>query len=303
MSLAETRTAAEKAIATEKWSEAASLWETVYQAEQTADNNYQLVTALVADEQFLAASTTAAEFEQTYLETDQAADLYLTALLKSHQFIPAHILLNARQVGPWTHSAQDRIQAAENQAEQTMATTLDTTMRQFYHLSDQPVGAQTERLQAAKHLTYGKYLTAAKFLLVDPFLHQLSRVEVLYTLRAMGVPDEVTMQTFDEQRVTVVPATLPAMGKDATSLAVQQVLTEMIGQDDPTLYAGLQALLSLQLMFLYPQIERVILDAEVWVKVFVGLQTGQLSENNNPQTSRIVAVQQKIQQMIQDLQK
>lgn len=303
MSLAETRTAAEKATATEKWSEAASLWETVYQAEQTADNNYQLVTALVADEQFLAASTTAAEFEQTYLKTDQAADLYLTALLKSHQFIPAHILLNARQVSSWTHGAQNRIQAAENQAEQTMATTLDTTMRQFYHLSDQPVGAQTERLQAAKHLTYGKYLTAAKFLLVDPFLHQLSRVEVLYTLCAMGVPDEVTMQTFDEQRVTVVPATLPTMGKDATSLAVQQVLTEMIGQDDPTLYAGLQALLSLQLMFLYPQIERVILDAEVWVKVFVGLQTGQLSENNNPQTSRIVAVQQKIQQMIQDLQK
>lgn len=303
MTPAETLTAAQRATAAKEWSQAASLWEAVYQTAQTASNNYQLVNALVADEQYSAASSVATEFETTYLQTDGAADLYLTALLKSRQFIPARILVTARSAGEWQLAALQRVQEAEADAETTLATTLTTTMRQFYHLSDQPVEAQAERIQAAQHLTYAKYLTAAKFLLVDPFLHQLSRVEVLYTLRAIGVAEPVDLQTFDDQRVTLIPAQLPVMGQDTTSLAAQRVLSTSVGQQDPTLYAGLEALLSLQLMYLYPQAERVVLDPEVWVRVFVGLQTGQLSESERRAASRIVAVQQKIQQMTLDLQK
>ena len=81
MTIAETQLAAEQASRAQDWSKAASLWEQVYQAQQTAPVNYELVQALVADQQYVAAANYASEFEAQYLATDAAADLYLNAFL------------------------------------------------------------------------------------------------------------------------------------------------------------------------------------------------------------------------------
>ncbi|WQH18176.1 hypothetical protein T1I15_13180 [Lactiplantibacillus plantarum] len=63
MTIAETQLAAEQASRAQDWSKAASLWEQVYQAQQTAPVNYELVQALVADQQYVAAANYASEFE------------------------------------------------------------------------------------------------------------------------------------------------------------------------------------------------------------------------------------------------
>jgi len=302
VTLADTQAAAEKATQNQEWSQAASLWETVYQTQQTAAINYQLVRALVADEQYAAASTYASEFETQYLQTDETATLYLTALLNNRQFVQARILLHA---GPskWQSQALITLQQAEEQAEQTLETTLTTTMRHFYHLSEQPVVNHASQLQAATHLTYSRYLTAAKFLLVDPFLHPLTRVEVLYTLREMGVTAPIKMQWIDEQALTVNPAELPVIGQDSASIAVQDVLQTRLGHQDATLFASLQELLALQLMYLYPQTEIVITDPQQWVTVLIAIQTGTLSEKPDQRDSKIIEIQQKLQQFTLDFQK
>jgi len=293
---------AEKAMQEQHWSEAACLWETVYQAQQTSEVNYQLVQSLVADEKYAAASTYASEFERDYLQTDEAATLYLTALLNNQQFIQARILVHARP-GSWQGTALATTQAAEEKAERTLQSTLTLTMRQFYHLSDQPVINHASLLQAATHLTYSKYLTAVKFLLVDPFLHPLTRVEVLYTLREIGVTDTVKMQWIDEQPLTVTPAALPMIGQDSASLAVQGILQERLGQQDVTLFASLQELLALQLMYLYPRTEMVVTDPQRWVNILIEMQTGTLSEKPSPADVKIIALQQKLQQFTLDFQK
>ncbi|WP_047999971.1 hypothetical protein [Lactiplantibacillus herbarum] len=302
MTLSEMQVAAEKAMQEQHWSQAASLWETVYQAQQTPEINYQLVQSLVADEKYAAASTYASEFETYYLQTDEAATLYLTALLNNQQFIQARILVHARP-GSWQKMALVAIQAAEEKAERTLQSTLTTTMRQFYHLSDQPVVNHASLLQAATHLTYSKYLTAAKFLLVDPFLHPLTRVEVLYTLREIGVTDTVKVQWIDELPLTVTPADLPMIGQDSASLAVQDILQDRLGQQDVTLFASLQELLALQLMYLYPQTETVVSDPQRWVDILIAMQTGTLSENPSQTDAKIIALQQKLQQFTLDFQK
>ncbi|VDG30606.1 hypothetical protein [Lactobacillus sp. CBA3605] [Lactiplantibacillus mudanjiangensis] len=285
------------------WSQAASLFETAYQTEQSFAINQQLVPALAKTQKYTAASTYAAEFEATYLTTATNFNLYLTILLASHQFIKAHIIVVAAQQAEssWASDAKQQVVTAEAQAEQSMAQTLTVTMRQFMHLADQPVAEQTARLAAAQHLTLTKYLTAAKFLLVDPFLSQLVRVEVLYTLRAVGIDTSVQFRWFDQTELTIVPITLPAIGQDATSQQLDQTLQSTIGQTDAGQYENLQAVLPLQLMYLYPQPEKIITDADVWIKLLIARQQGVTPQNLTVAGEKMLANQLKIQEMTAEL--
>ncbi|MGY5269926.1 hypothetical protein [Lactiplantibacillus plantarum] len=303
MTIAETQLAAEQASRAQDWSKAASLWEQVYQAQQTAPVNYELVQALVADQQYVAAANYASEFEAQYLATDAAADLYLNALVANHDFISAQIMIKARPTSAWTTAASTILKAAESTAERTLGSTLTTTMRHFYHLSDQPVQKQVAGLQAARHLPYEHYLTAAKFLLVDPFLHPLTRVEVLYTLYQLQVSETVKMQwLLDEKMLTLCPAKLVALGQDETSKAVYHALKVRLGNQDVFLYESLRELLQLQLMYLYPCAAQVITDSTAWIDLLISLQTGQTITPTDDQTEKMMKIQQKIQQFSLDLQ-
>ncbi|CAM3178734.1 hypothetical protein [Lactiplantibacillus plajomi] len=302
MTDAERERAAQAATKAKKWSQAAALWEELYQQQQTLAINQQLVTALVQNQQYLAASNYAAEFENDYLQTDQRSDLYLTALLASHQFIVARMVVTARPRQPWQSLAEQRISQAERAAETTMASTLTTTMREFYHLSDQPVPNQAARIQAAQHLTYQRYLTAAQFLLVDPFLHQLARVEVLHTLRAIGVDQPVQFRHLDGQQTALIPSELAAVGTDPTSQRTHQALEKTLGQRDPTLYTGLNALLTLQLMYIYPDQPKIVADPTTWVQLFVAEQTGTPVSTVDQQAKAMLTVQRKIQDLNNQLQ-
>ncbi|WP_251897571.1 hypothetical protein [Lactiplantibacillus paraplantarum] len=303
MTVSETQLAAERASQAQEWSQAASLWEQVYQTQQTAPINYHLVQALVADQQYVAAASYASEFEAQYLATDGAAELYITALIANHDFIMARIVIMARKSSGWTKTMLATLAAAETNAEQTVATTLTTTMRHFYHLSDQPARQHADSLQAAHHLTYQRYLTAAKFLLVDPFLHPLTRVEVLYTLYNLRVPEMVKMQwLLNDEMLTLCPAKLSVFGQDETSMAVYRVLKARLGNQDVFLYENLRELLQLQLMYLYPQAKAVITDPAAWIDVLIWQQTGQAVTVTGAEIEKMMKIQQKIQQFSLDLQ-
>lgn len=292
-------TVGEAAVADGKWSLAASQFEAAYQQEQSYALNLKLVMALRHTKKFTQASELALEYEADYLKTDQTADVLIDCLCQSQQFIQARLSAQQRAATApvWLQTTKKQLSAVEQLAETTMQQTLKTTMKQFYHLSDLPVTSQMTRLAAAKHLTYAKYLTAAKFLLVDPFLHQLSRVEVLYTLKGLGVESSVTFQWLDETSLTVVPNVLPAMGQDQVSLAVQAALQQQLAHQDVVLYESLQGLLSLQLMYLYPSPEKIVTNAQSWVELLIGSQTGQLSPKLTVSEQKMLDTQQKIQQL------
>ncbi|MCT0160924.1 hypothetical protein [Lactiplantibacillus pentosus] len=303
MTPAERQTAAEQAVAEKDWNQAANLWEQIYQDEQSAANNFQLVRALVADQQYVTARNYASEFEGQYLASDEAASVYLRALIANHEFISARIVIVARGKSDWTQAALTTLSAAENDAEAHLQSTLTTTMRHFYHLSDQPVQAQVADLQAARHLTMQRYLTAAKFLLVDPFLHPLTRSEVLYTLHELQVNTPVQMQwLLDDQQLTLCPAELTEVGADEISLATKQLLKIQLADQDVFLYENLRELLQLQLMYLYPRPELAITDPADWVAVLIAQQTGQETTNLSEEQEKMMKIQQKIQQFSLDLQ-
>jgi len=262
-----------------------------------------LVTALNATQKYTLASTYAAEFEAAYLETAARFQLYLTVLLASHQFIKARLLTEtSRQAqAAWADHAEEQIVAAEATAEQQLQQTLTTTMRQFYHLSDQPVAVQAERLAAAQHLTYTKYLTAAQFLLRDPFLPQLARVEVLYTLRGLGTTTEVTFLWFDQTEMVVTPAELPLMGTDQVSQTLQTELQTQIGQADATLAASLAAEIPLQLMYLYPTPAKIITDPKIWINLLIATYQGQVPRHLTVAGQQMYENQAKIRKFNENL--
>lgn len=282
-----------------EWSTAASAFEAAYQQIQNYDLNLQLVTVLCETQNFQQASSLALEYESRYLATDETASRLISCLCQSQQFIQARLSaqLRAQTAPEWLETTKQQILCAEQDAETTMAQTLTATMKQFYHLSELPVPAQISRLAAAKHLTYAKYLIAAKFLLVDPFLHQLSRVEVLYTLKGLAVADKVSVVWFDQKQRSVIPAQLPVMGTDCVSQATQQELQRRLAQQDVSLYESLQGLLSLQLMYLYPAPEKIVINSQKWVELLIASQTGTLSLNLTVSEQKMLDCQQKIQEL------
>lgn len=303
MNLTEIQAAARQAESAKNWSQAASLWETAYQQQQDFPTNQALVAALRADEKYTAAYHYAVEFETDYLKTDDRAQLYVTLLIAAQQFISARIVTIARVTSPaWQTAMLAKLKAAEARAEQDQAKTLTTTMRQFYHLSDLPLVAQAERIQTAQRLTYDKYLTAAKFLLIDPFLHPLSRVEVLDSLRLLGVTTTVQFRWLDGQEQSLTPAELTPVGQDAISQATLAALAQAVGQQDVSLYTALAATLKLQLMYLYPYPNRWITDASRWVSLGTALQTGIEVTPTTAIDKKMVAHLQQLQKMALDLQ-
>lgn len=292
-------TAGQAAAANGEWSTAASAFEAAYQQTQNYDLNLQLVTVLCETQNFQQASSIALEYESHYLATDETASRLISCLCQSQQFIQARLSaqLRAQTAPEWLEATKRQILSAEQDAETTMAQTLTATMKQFYHLSELPVPAQISRLAAAKHLTYAKYLIAAKFLLVDPFLHQLSRVEVLYTLKGLAVADKVSVVWFDQKQRSVIPAQLPVMGTDRVSQATQQELQRRLAQQDVSLYESLQGLLSLQLMYLYPDPEKIVTNSQKWVELLIASQTGTLSPNLTVSEQKMLDCQQKIQEL------
>ncbi len=302
LTLEELYQAAQAASTSQKWSQAASLWERVYQAQQTPKFNFQLVTALVADRQYSAAINYAAEFEGVYRRSDSAASLYLRALIGSQQFIPARMLIVARVTHrDWSKTASRELDAAERAATSEMAATMKTAMRRFYHLSDQPAIAQAEQIQAAQRLTYEKYVTAAKFLLVDPFLHQLARVEVLDTLRALGVSETVTFQWLDQTVISCQPSALVPVGTDSLAKTVHAALEARIGHQNASLSQELTASLRLQLMYLYPRTELGITDANAWVRLMLNQSPTTPATNLTAGEEKMVHLQSVIQKYNSEL--
>ncbi len=244
-----------------------------YDLKQTPAINQMLTRVLLADGQYKTAQLFADEFIDSYLATNETAQLYVMVALHNQQF------LAAREFIMWLPEAQRadlmaQVVTAEMTARQTQQATITTIARHFYHLSDGDAISQRERLIAADKLPLDEYLVGARFVLLDPFLTAISRVSVLDRLRRLRVTQSVDMVWLDGGTLTVIPGQLESI---ENMVQYQAIVTELQSYErsvGPAMLHGLAEQVRLMLMIAYPVLERVAIEPKSWVAGLIAESLG-----------------------------
>ncbi|CAK1234030.1 type I restriction endonuclease subunit R [Fructobacillus cardui] len=263
--LIEIKDQAEAEFNQEHYHQAADLFVTVYQEEQSLAVNRQLVLALKEDQQYQLAKDYATDFLSDYAQHENLFLLYFDLLLQIQNFVSAQQWTLQSPNQALIEDLLAQIRGIERKAEDQQGQTLKTIAQHFYHLSDESMVAQQERYQQAFHLPVATFVTGAKFLLVDPFASPLMRSTLLSDLQELGETGGVTYQWLDQQRYQIdLQAILPLFSNQSFQKLVA-ALDDQVGQEDPIAYQALFDQLRLEAMLLFPRLEESILDATAWV--------------------------------------
>lgn len=264
--LKDARAAAQK----EQWSVAASRFEAVYADEQTPELNRELVDSLYHNEQYLVAEQYAAEMDGAYLASQIDFDLRLAVALKNRQFIFAREFCALPAAAKWREQGVERIAQAEADSRTTLATTQRLLAKQFTHLGDVSFGEQRQRLEQARQLPLKEFMQGVQYLLVDPFLHPLMRATLLEELLRLRVKATVKLQWLDDQLYTIDTTDLQPVNASRAAAGIRSYFQEDLGQRDPMTAANAQQTVTLQLMMLYPFIDKVVTQPTSWARLVAG---------------------------------
>lgn len=258
---------AHQAFSAGEWSTATDWFERLYTDQQTAEFNRYLVASLYHDEKYLAAEQYAAEQDAVYLVSAAAFQLRLDVALKNQQFIFAREFCELPAAKAWRDAGITQIAAAEDASQQTLAETQRVLAKQFYHLGDVSFGEQQQRLARARQLPLKAFMQGVQYLLVDPFLHPLMRATLLEELLRLRTTQTVQVHWLDDQLYAVDTSQLQPVGASRAAQQIQQYLHEHVAQQDPMLMANISQTITLQLMMLYPFIDKIIKNPVAWIQI------------------------------------
>jgi len=263
--------AAQTDFKAKKWSAAAAGFERLYQDQQTAEVNQYLVASLYHDQQYAAAEQVAAEQDGIYLQSAQTFQLRLDVALKNQQFIFAREFCELAAAQDWRAGGLAQIAAAEAASQAELGTTQRVIAKQFYHLGDVSFAEQRQRLERARQLPLAQFMQGVQYLLVDPFLHPLMRATLLEELLRLRTTQPVQLHWLDDQVYTIQTKDLRPVNASQAAGKIHPFLQDELGQSDPLLAANVQQVVTLQLMMLYPFIDKVVTQPVLWVRILAGL--------------------------------
>ncbi|GAK31272.1 TPR repeat-containing protein [Weissella oryzae SG25] len=232
---------------------------TAYQEAQSAENNRQLVVALLNADLYTDALSYANEQPEAYI-TGENQQIYLNLLLHEANFVLAREFVLAL---PANQALMELVLAAEGDYELNFPQTLKQVSRAFYHLSEYALPEQNRRLQAALKLPFKDFVLGAKFNLLDPFGSQITRTSLLDHLRKLAVTSPIKFLWLDQKEHEIVPARLIEMEQETISQAIE---VEIAALNDPLLSDNLKQVNQYLLINLYPYAKEVITDVQQWVR-------------------------------------
>jgi len=239
-------------------------FEEAYSKEQSFALNIKLAELYTQHEQNELANDLVHEYVAEYgSSTIEAQRIFINACLNANAFIDARqfIYMNHLDSG-----FLEQVTESENHFRDTQQAAVLEIKKSFYHLSDAPMGQQSQIVRRAKHLPRPEFLFCAKYILIDPFAHQLSRVSVLEELMKLGVSEEIEMMSLIGQHERVVPNQIPFLTQQSKFKAVMNLLANSPLANDPTQFEILKQQVNLCLMLMMPNLDQAISDVKVWTE-------------------------------------
>lgn len=252
---------ANEAFKSQKWNEAAALYEQIYQQEPTPKINHLLVKSLYEADQMQHAYLIMMEDVNSYLDDEDHQKMLLKILLHNHQFMMAHIVATIfNEIPNWFSSSLA-------QAEHTMRQNSDFKQQyqSFYQLSSQTFIGQQRQFELGKQLPLNEWLTATRQLLVDPFVKPIIRVSLLEMIQRLRLSEIFNFRWLDDQVYRVDSHELHSLESMSITQQVKQRLLQVIHKNDPVTQKLYEESVQLQMTLLYPFVDRAIKDPSEWV--------------------------------------
>lgn len=279
----------------DRWQDAADVLEGLVNQVDDPEIGRLTIIALYNAKQYTRASTYLLEYLD--LLADNLADVRIAIDI----FVQNELFILARQVvnslPEWKEQLMPLITAGEKKMHAEYQETMQTRLRDFYHLGDYALPEQQSRLQAAFKLPLDEFVTGAKFLLRDPFTHPLVKSSLVELLCKLQVDDSVTIYWLDKQEYEVVPTELTPLKDSPLVIAGKREISQKTGDDNPQTEQLAIQQFQLQVMFLYPRISAVITDIGEWTDELIARVEGRALTTQTPMSEW----QERLEKLINEL--
>ena len=257
---------AQKLIAEEKWQEASNILEDLINEVDDSEIGRLTIIALYHSQQYTRACTYLFEYLEVMFDSLADAQIAIKILCQNELFVLARQVISS--LSQWQEDLLTIVTMGEKKSRQEYQETLQTRLRDFYHLGDYSLEEQQSRLQAAFKLPLNEFITGAKFLLRDPYTHPLVKSSLVELLR------------LDKKEYTVVPADIQPLNLLPIVSEGKRLITEKCGNQNPQTEKLAIQEFQLQVMFLYPRINQIIEDIDEWTNVLIARIEGKKVATN-----------------------
>lgn len=203
-------------------------------------------------EQYDKAKIEADRFFLTYIEKQSAFSYYIDLLIKQNNWILAYKLAFKYQ----EFKQITKIKQAEEDYIFNNAEFITKKAQQFSNINAFAYNDAIELYQKAQQLPLTDYLKAAKYILMNPFLNQLIRVDLIADLEALNVNEEIKYIWLDEKIAQINPVVA-----QSKKLLFQEKLADALkvkeASLDPVLFEQLKEQVLFHFELIHPQEEKI----------------------------------------------
>lgn len=257
---------AQQALDQENWIEALSIYEELYQIEQSADVNRQLVSLAVRLEQFQLGEQYLLDNIDAYLDNKSDIDNVILIFTRNQNYIMCReIIMRINNLTLYQY-ANDLITKTEDEARQILSSTFKTRMREFKYLGLHEFAQQYQGYQVGLQLPLKEHVAIARALLLDEDVSELIRITILASFVSLKIPGEVDFLWLDQAIYTRdLTNTIPSLATK-TAFIIQDTLYDELEDSDPVTLSALEQNIVLRIRASFPFIDEVITDPVNWTK-------------------------------------
>lgn len=266
---------AKELIAQDRWQDAADVLEGLVNQVDNPEIGRLTVVTLYTAEQYTRACTYLYEYLDLMATNFDDARIAIDIFVQNELFILARQVVNS--MPEWKEQLMPLIEKGEEKMQAEYQTTMQTRLRDFYHLGDYSLSEQQSRLQASFKLPLKEFVTGAKFLLRDPFTHPLVKSSLVELLCKLQVAESVVIYWLDKHEYEIVPTNLTPLKDSPLVIAGKREINQKLGNENPQLEQLAVQQFQLEVMFLYPRISAVITDVGEWTDELIARVNGQKS--------------------------
>jgi hypothetical protein len=212
--------------------------------------------------------------------------LMINVLLHNQEFIKSREMVyafNGINMDYFSCGMQ-AIKKSENEVRQHDKNDIQKRARQYYNLSaKKTLFAQKKIFLMGQRLPYEIFVEYSQFVLLDPFVHQVVKSEIVDTLRKINYRGKIPIYWINRKNETIDFLHLPSL----ESMKSYQYLIRRVRHDfsdNPEKMSLIYNYFYHQSMIMYPFNDRVIKDCENWyfltLQEYLQTKNYQCSDNN-----------------------
>lgn len=214
--------------------------------------------------------------------------LLILVFVKNREFVKAReITEQIRKISKqWYKMSIDIIVKEEKFVLKNEPVYLKNISNEFYHMSfNNNLYEQKETLLKGEKLPFNKFISYTKYLLLDPFVQETIKSELVDTLRKINYKNIIKIRWIDNDVYSINMRELKPLSKLESYNNIMSKVDTDYANNDPILYLRVKTYFEYQSITLYPLNDLIINNVNNWYKMSVDLYLNSQNIHYNKDSS------------------